>query len=243
MNKPSITSPDYFSFYLFSTSLFGLCILSISTFKASVSTISIPLQRQIISSIFGAICVLGVIAGTFPRKCSGLIHFRNQEKSSDESKQTLTGETMKFVGHHPNCGKFFAHIVRLGNRTYCTGCTGLKLGAIISIIGSILYPFYGFNLETINVVIFWLGFVGVAIGLIHSLYDLNSGRARLILNFTFVLGAFLLLIGVSEISNNIILEFYLLVLIVYWIMTRIILSKEKHRRICDSCRLKSCGFS
>ncbi len=238
-------STDFFSFCLLSTSLFGLCILSISTFKASVSIISIPLQRHMISSIFGAICVLGFIAGTFPRKCSGLARFRNKEHGSDKSKQTRTGGTIEFIGHHPNCGKFFAHIIRLGNSTYCAGCTGLRLGAIISIIGSILYPFYGFDLKTINVVIFWFGFAGVAIGFIHSLYDLNSGRVRLILNFTFVLGAFLLLIGVSEISNNVILEFYLLILIIYWIMTRIIISNEKHRRICNSCgsRARACSFS
>lgn len=244
MNGSSRIYSNVLSFFFISISFFGLCLLYALTFKVQISAIYFPLQRQLIGSIFGAICILGIAAGVFPTRCSRMFHFKGQEKRSNKIKQTHTIKTTKFSGHHPTCGNFSDHTLCLNSRTYCTGCTGLILGAIIALIGSFLYFFYGFHLVGSEVTIFWLGFMGVTCGLLqYSLLNLKNGAARLFLNAIFVLGAFSLLIGVNKITDNLIIEFYLLILIVYWIMTRIILSQREHGRICNSCSLKSCDFS
>ena len=92
--------------------------------------------------------------------------------------------------------------------------------------------------------IFWLGFIGVACGLLqYNLSNVNRGPVHFFLNVIFVLGAFLLLVGVNEISGSSFLGVYLLTLIVYWIMARITLSQLEHRKICATCNSKLCSFS
>lgn len=191
------------------------------------------------------ICLLGIIAGVSPSRCSRTHrHFkRNHYNRHEEKNQTENGETMiRVEGHHPSCENFSTHILSLGGKLYCTGCTGMVIGAIISLLASFLFLFAGFQIEVAET-IFWLGFSGVAFGLLQLLFNLRNKISRLFLNIFFVLGAFFLLIGADEISGNFVLELYLLILIVYWIITRTLVSQWKHREVCSSCSLESCQFS
>lgn len=245
MNMPSRSFTDIISFYFIGVSLFGLCILAMLTFSIPVSVMSFPLQKQLTGSIFTVICLLGITAGVSPSGCSRILHFRrSKSNASYKARQTGTGETrIRLEGHHPTCGKFSAHVFQVGGKNYCAGCTGLVVGAIISVLGSLMYFFAGFQVGEAGIFVFWLGFLGVACGLLqYNLFNLNRGSVHLFLNIIFVLGAFLLLVGVNEITNNFVLEIYLLGLIVYWIITRVMLSKREHEKICATCGLKSCGF-
>jgi hypothetical protein len=136
--------------------------------------------------------------------------------------------------------------VHIGEGVYCAGCTGLVLGAAIALVGSALYFFVGVPLIQ-TVLLFWLGFGGVAIGLLqHPFYALikpRHGVVRVIVNLGFVVGAFLLLASVAEITNNLMLTAYLLLMSLYWIFTRIAMSKRGHRRICTLCGEPSCSLS
>jgi len=225
--------------------MFGLCLLAVLTSNIPIYAVKFPLQRQLTGSIFAAICLLGITAGVSPSRCSRMLHFkRSQNKNSYKTKKTSTGEaTIRFEGHHPTCGNFSAHVLKLGSKTYCAGCTGLVMGAIISLLGSFLYFFAGFHVGETGMPVFWLGFVGVACGLLqYNLFNVNRGAVHLFLNVIFVLGAFLLLIGLNQINGNFVLNFYLLILIVYWIITRIMLSQREHKNICATCGLKSCSL-
>ena len=225
-------------------SLSGLCLLAVLTFNVPASGASFAWQRQMIGSIFGSICILGVIAGISPSRCSQMTHSRTvrkipYNKNSSNSEET----TMTLKGHHPTCGNFSSHVLQFRAKTYCAGCMGLVTGAIISLFGSLLYFFCGMRAGEVGVLIFWLGFVGVACGLLQYNLSVNRSTVHAFLNVVFVLGAFLLLVGVSEISGNVVVDFYLLISIVYWIIVRITLSQLEHRKICFSCGLKSCGYS
>jgi membrane-bound ClpP family serine protease len=149
---------------------------------------------------------------------------------------------MRFVGHHPTCENFSAHILQFGSKIYCAGCTGLVLGAIISLLGILLYSFHDYNFGGNAALIFWVGFISVVCGLLqYHIPNGNSGLVHFFLNVTFVLGAFLLLVGVNNITSNFILEVYLLALTTYWIIARIIFSQIEHRKICATC-LQSCSY-
>lgn len=240
---PTRRFPDIISFYFIGVSLFGLCLLAMLTFGIPISVIDFPLQKQLTGSIFMAICLLGITAGVYPSGCSRMLHFRRIKNNSyNTMTQAGTKETtIRFEGHHPTCGNFSAHVLQLSGKTYCAGCTGLVVGAIISVLGSFMYFFAGLQVGEAGIVVFSLGFLGVACGLLqHNLPNANRGAVHLFLNVVFVLGAFLLLVGVTEITNNFILGLYLLGLIVYWIITRVTLSKREHEKICATCGLKSC---
>ena len=242
MNRPP-RKLEILSFCYTSISLFGLCLLATLTFNIPISMMAPPLPKQLTGSIFGAICIMGIIVGISPSSCSRIIHFRKRNTSSYKTKPTITETTITFEGHHPTCGNFSVHVIRFGNKRYCAGCAGLVTGATMSLIGSLLY-FAGLHVGEAGMLIFWLGFIGVACGLLqYNLSNVNRGPVHFFLNVIFVLGAFLLLVGVNEISGSSFLGVYLLTLIVYWIMARITLSQLEHRKICATCNSKLCSFS
>jgi len=224
-----------------SISLFGLVLLAVLTFSLSVSMVAIPQQRLLTGSVFVAICILGAIAALYPLRCTGALRFGGDRDGRLIARGAGTrGSGARLSGHHPVCGRFSSHVFRMGGETRCAGCTGLLAGAAVSIAGSILY-LLGFNVGGAGAPLFWAGFADVACGLLlHSLLDLKGASVRLLLNFVFVFGAFLLLVGVNEITGNPVVGFFLLTLIVYWIYARIMLSRQEHRRICANCGLKEC---
>ena len=236
--------PYDFSFLLYlGIALSSLVLLAMLTFSFSIKVINFPWQKPLILSIFTTICLLGVAVGVFPSKCLRMIHFRNQDKISKKTEQTSTGMKNKLVGHHPTCKNFSAHILRFKNKTYCSGCTGLVTGATISLIGSFLYFLSDFHTIVTSIFVFWLGFIFVVCGLLqHRIFLWNKGSIHFLLNVIFVLGAFLLIVGVNEITHNFLLETYLLISIIYWIVTRIILSQSEHKKICATCGLKLCHY-
>ena len=243
MNKRSRTSNDFLSLSYVSLSLIGLVILAVATYTSPTSTIIFNPQKQLTGSIFTAICLLGIIAGVVPSRCSRTPHFSYRKKANKQEQNDRETMIAWFVGHHPACGNFSAHILRLGSKTYCAGCTGLVLGAIISLIGILSYSFLDFNVGENAVLIFWVGFIAVACGLLqYHILDGNRGAVHFFFNVTFVLGAFLLQVGINEITGNFIVGFYLFTLIIYWIITRIMTSQLEHEKVCSTCSLKSCSY-
>jgi hypothetical protein len=238
--KFSKRTGNLFSVAYVSLSLFGLVILAISTFTFQVSQSTFALQKQLIGSIFASICFFGMVAAYFPSKCSWTPHFRNQEKVYQEESGKETAP-IEFVGHHPTCGNFSSHILIFRGKAYCAGCTGLISGAGISLLGTLSYSVFNLNLGN-GTLVFWVGFTAVACGLLqYSIPYGDMGVVHMFLNVVFVFGPFLLLVGVNEVTGNLILELYLLALIIYWIISRIVVSQIRHREICAACA-KSCGF-
>lgn len=220
------TSENLIFAYFMGVSLIGLLFLPGMVFWAPVSVNS-HWQRYLIFSIFGLVCFLGVLVGVFPSK------FQKKSKSQNKSG-------VKFRGHHPDCGNFSGHVIQLADKTYCSGCTGLIIGAIVAISGTLLYLTRGLPSENGSMV-FWAGFTGVLIGLVYN--GLSRGRLgflNLFVNVIFVLGAFMLLFSIEKINGNLLSELYLLILIPNWIITRILSSQREHDRICGSCDLKKC---
>jgi hypothetical protein len=56
----------------------------------------------------------------------------------------------------------------------------------------------------------------------------------------FVNGAFLLLLGADQLVRSLSLDTYILIVIVFWISTRVVMSRSEHRRICAECPELSC---
>jgi hypothetical protein len=232
------------SFYL-TVSLLGLGLLAILTFNQTVPKTDFPWQKSLTGVIFSAICVSGIIAGLSPSRCSHMTHFKTTEKSSyHATKRSSNGESsMTFRGHHPTCDNFASHILSFRNQIFCAGCTGLAIGAIMSLAGSFLYFFVDFQIGETSILVFWLGFLGVTFGLLQYKMPINNGYMHSMLNVMFVLGAFLLLVGVNSINESLALNLYLLALSAYWILTRIELSRKEHRKKCINCGLKPCSLS
>ena len=236
--KSSI-SKETISLCYISFSLLGLCLLAILTFYISEEAPFFPLRRGLNVLLFSTICILGITAGIYPSKCSQMIHLsRNESKITDRVNSGVA--SIKFEGHHPTCGNFFSHVLKLGRKTYCAGCVGLVTGAVFSLIGCPFYFFGGLH-EAAYTPFFWFGFISVTFALLqYHIFIVNSGVFHFFLNALFVLGTFLIFIVVNE--KNSAVGVFLLPLIVYWVMTRVTLSKLEHKKICSTCGLKSCNY-
>lgn len=241
--------------YFITVSLTGLVLLAVLVFISSPSNATIPWQKTFVYLIFILICFLGIMAGIFPSKCLKMIRSQktvqsnglNQEEIEEIGDKARTGNTgvksREIEGHHPDCGNFSAHVFKLGDKTYCAGCTGLILGAMISIFSAVIYVLEGWFLGKNGIFIFWLGFMGVSVGLFYSsLFNIRWSFTRFFSNMFFVLGAFFILVGIETINGSLFIELYFLALVFILILTRILLSERKHEIICTSCSIEACSF-
>jgi len=225
-----MTSTRYYPFLIFTicTSTFGLFIALLFALNPPITYENFFWRKPLVGSVFDLICILGIFAAFFPKKCSEAFHFRRKE-TIFTSHQTFT--TSK--GHHPNCKEFSAHVIHISNHTLCAACTGLLLGALIALTGTAFYFFGGWRMEEMSFPVVLIGVIGVTLGF----FQIKSrGFIRMLLNIFFVLGAFLILAGIDELTQSLFLDLFLIILIVFWVLTRIQLSRWDHWRICSSCK-------
>ena len=227
-------------------SFIGLSFVVMFVYLGSSVSGNIPWRKPLVGTAFGVVCILGIFAGVFPSRCSRTFHFR-RGRQANEQNSTLLPEKLQpvlFRGHHPNCGNFGPHVFRVGSTVLCAGCVGLVIGATVSVVGIAAFFFGEVSCWPSCHLIFWVGFVGVSCGLLqYHLFNLGRSSIHLLVNAFFVFGVFLLLVGVDSIVQNAVIDFYLVILSLFWVYTRIILSQFDHRKICAACAVEECELS
>lgn len=204
---------------------------------------SIPLRIPLIGSIFIMICSLGVLAIFTPKECSNIIYGKKRiESNLDAEKQHPYKDTFRIFkfkvthGHHPQCQKFSEHEFHIGKRTFCAGCTGLLAGTIVSLTCSIGYFFNGWSLQNHNILLIDLGIICVTNGLLQfHLFRMRRNYHRAISNTFFILGMFLILIGIDSIIQSFQIDLFLIFMFIFWMAIRILLSRYNHDKICNTC--------
>jgi hypothetical protein len=236
------TFSSSFVTYLVTVSLFGLFLAGIVAFYQPVAGESFLWRKPVVGSIFGSICVLGILAAFFPKQCSEVFDFRKGKEGSRSYLDHFAsnGTSLTVRGHHPDCGNFSTHVFRVGNRTFCTACTGLLLGGLSALAGTILYFFSNWHVGQGNSLLIWVGILGVGFGLFQFNF---RGIVRLFLNAFFIFGTFLILIDVDELVRSVKVDLFLIALALFWLFTRISLSQWDHRRICNACGLATCEIA
>ncbi|MGB9135443.1 MAG: hypothetical protein WCC63_07690 [Candidatus Bathyarchaeia archaeon] len=201
-------------------------------------------RKPLVGTVFSVVCTLGILAGIFPSKCSGTFHFRTRrQRTLAQEPDKLPKEAPDFRGHHPNCGNFSAHVFQAGRRFFCAGCVGLIFGAALSLLGAAGYFFLHSSFAPDYFLVFWAGFVGVSCGLLqYHLFDWGGSSVHLLVNTFFVLGVFMLLAGVDALAQSVVIDMYVIVLSVFWLYARILLSQLHHRGICAACGMEQCGY-
>jgi len=236
--------------FLVPVSLFGLVLAVSFAIHPSISKEDFVWRKPMVGSAFAAVCVLGILAVIFPNACSRFFdvgkHEKRQGRFFDFKRSALTSHSAvsTLSGHHPLCGRFSAHVFRLGERTLCATCSGLFLGALIVLVGVGMYFFGNWQIGQYALLAVFVGAVGVLLGLLQSpLPMLQSGVIRMFTSTFLTLGTFLILVGADELAHSTSVGFFLVALTVLWLMTRISLSQWDHERICSKCAQNSCSFA
>jgi hypothetical protein len=218
-------------------SVFGMLVIVVLALNPPINNFSIAWRRPLVGTLFAALCATGIIAAFLPKTCSAALNHHGT-KNQTPNAQKRPEKIMTRKAHHPDCGRFASHTVRIGNTTGCAACFGLAIGASIALAGTAMYFFFGVDLVQADVNILFAGQIAVAFGL--GQFKLR-GYTRLVLNSIFVLGAFFTLVEIDRFTENVIADIYLLAIIVVWIFTRILLSQWDHDRICCACT-ERCGI-
>lgn len=225
--------------FLVAVSLFGLAVSATMVLHPPPASADPILRKALVGLAFSAICFLGAIAAFRPRQCSRMAGFRTRSLPP-QANRALEG--VKMEGHHPCCGAFRTHVLSIRSRTLCVGCLGLSMGGLAAFAGALLYFFGNSDIWGHGLLPFWLGGLGVAVGLFHFWpLRLDRKAPRFIANASLAFGAFLVVAKADELTQNLAVGFFLILLVVLWIVTRAALSNWDHQRICGSCA-RPCGW-
>lgn len=235
----------YISFLVL-VSFFSLFLMTcISFFPPRIQT-DFQWRKPLTGSVFALICILGMTAVFFPRECSKVLHENRKEKNSDAfipTREKLQKSSRIFGlvlthGHHPECECFLHHEFKMGEKTFCVACMGLFFGTLASFLGAVIYFFSGWIVGEICPLWIVFGVLGVALGILQYVYfDVRWRHVRFCSNVFFIFGMFLLLTGIDAIAQSLLLNFLLISLCVFWLSTRILLSKRIHERIYHTCKI------
>jgi hypothetical protein len=185
-------------------------------------------NTTVIWLIFSAICILGGMATLLPHKCSPYVTL--SEKLA-VSRYSDFGTIRIVHGHHPVCDFFEDHEFRIREKIFCSSCMGLLTGSIISFLLATLRFIFKLKLPDI------FGFISL-IFIISGLFYIPLKKvkplSRFIINSLFVIAFSFLLIVVDK-QNNFFLDLIIICLSIFWMMTRIQLSRWSYDNICTSC--------
>lgn len=225
------------SIFLILVSFFGLFFLiTMYLWYPSLKTHNFFLE-SIILIIFMVICMGGMLAAIHPSTCKGLMKFQNNvhEKTQDNG--------IRFEGHHPDCDHFQDHTFHIRGKKYCPGCTGLFIGAVIAVVGILLYFIEGLPFKDLpslyGEIFFLVGVLIVFLALFMIVFLNMEKKLKFISNMALVLGSFLILMGMVGVKENLIMELYFILLVIFWIITRISVSESFHESICRDCQKES----
>jgi len=226
--------------FAIAVSIFGLAFTSAAMLSRPTILDFTPYRKPLAGGVFASICILGALAVLFPKECSTGLH---ASKMKVEPKALKTGPNNCTIprrkGHHPDCGRYGDHVITLGNHCLCAACTGLLVGAIIALCGAFLYFFLNLNIRGINLPLVLIGQVGIVVGLVQFRF---KHYIRAFANSYFTVAALLILVGVDDALGSTFIDLYYILLIVFWLSTRILVSGWDHERICRKCP-DQCGLT
>jgi len=232
---------SYYITYLVIMSFLGLFLTGILTVYPPTVHENLLWRKPLVGSIFGLICVFGILAVFIPTQCSRIFDFEKEKPGRLHLDKFVShGASSTLQGHHPDCGNFDAHVFQMGDKTFCAACTGLLLGGFLALSGTFLYFFSNWHVEQSSSLMVWMGVLGVGFGLFQFKF---KNFVRLFLNIFFVLGTFSILIGIDKLAQSVMVDLFLVALTVFWLFTRISLSQWDHERICYACKAANCEFA
>ncbi len=220
-------SSKFFPLFLLIVTVCGLALVPLLLLQPNLQPDPSPFRRPIVGAVFSVLCIVGVVAVFYPGKCRMIF-----KKPIVSSNSTESSSTVQFKGHHPNCEKFSGNRITLGGSVFCAACGGLLGGAIVALGGAVLFSL-GFL--TLDIGSLWILVVGETMILVGLAQIKMSGYVKIIVNALFVVGSLISLVVVDSVGQSILVDAYVLGLIVFMLLFRILLSEWNNKRTCVEC--------
>ncbi len=207
-------------------SFVGLALVPPLVLQSNLVDYEVSFRHGLVGALYGAVCILGILAAFFPAKCKGVF------QKTQNPLHLASGGSLRMTGHHPDCTSFAGNRIRLWGREFCAACSGLLVGAGIALVGCVSQFFVGLNLVGGSVWMLLLGEFGLFLGLVQIKL---AGYSKVSANGVFVLGSFITLAEADVLAGSTLVDLFVLGLIVFLLWLRILLSERNNRRICQMC--------
>jgi hypothetical protein len=215
--------------FLLAVSIVGLVLIPVLVMLPNLGPSQVSFRRSLIGILYSVICLLGIVAVFYPTKCKGVL----QKTQNPLPQANKPSSSLQTKGHHPDCQNYSGNRIKIGERAFCAACSGLLIGAIIALIGTIFYFFVGLNVTRGSVWLVALGEVGMLFGLAQIKF---ARYAKVIVNVVFVVSSFVTLIEVDVLGKSVLVDLYVIGLIGFMLWFRILLSERNNERICQKCQ-------
>jgi len=216
--------------FLLVVSVFGL-VISTALLRTPFSFGAAPsYRRALMALVYDLVCIAGILAVLFPIACSRVSGARF---SSTESPQLLGIRATRFLGllivhgHHPSGSELTKHELLVRGRSYCATCYGLLTGAVVSLAITTAFAISGWQgwVGTYSAYLaYYLGVAAVIIGLLQPLVLEVGAKTRFVLAFVFVVGTSLMLLATELLTANLMADLFVILLAIFWLLSRISLS-------------------
>ena len=190
-------------------------------------------ERLAFGAVFTSSCVLGASLTARPGWLRRLGH------GGAPAKSDRAAPGRKIAGHHPACGQFLSHTVKIAGKTYCSGCVGLAIGsagtavaAVVTVIMSDVVQVYAYFIFA------GIGLSLVALALAEVKMDGRNKAMHMTLSALLPAGFFLVSYAMLVLTGNIFIGFAGIILSALWMDTRVQLSIYRHDGICGKCENK-----
>jgi len=218
----------FFLLFLVAVCVFGLALIPLLLLQPNLQIFQSPFRRPFVSAIYGAVCIAGIVAVFYPGKCR--MTFQNSNSSPKYSKPSASA--VEFKGHHPTCKEFSGNRITIRGSVFCSACSGLLIGAIVALVGIVLFSLGFFNFGSSFLWVLVFGEVLMLVGLAQIKMH---GYVKLTANALFVVGSSLCLIVSDMVGQNLLIDAYSLGIIVVMLWFRILLSEWNNKRTCLKC--------
>jgi len=213
--------------FLLAVSIFGIAV-SVSLLDERAPFLVASGERKILmASLYGFVCIAGILAVLFPVACTNFIRNRRssvENLSSLEMRETKILGVSLLHGHHAPGPESVTHEFQIDGKTFCASCFGFLVGAILALITVVTFAVSSWSKTDLAYVSYGLGAVGVLFGLVQMLGLKARPRTRFIISAGFVSGTSLMLIGTDILTENLIADLLVVLLAVFWIISRVLLS-------------------
>jgi hypothetical protein len=156
--------------------------------------------------------------------------FQKPYISSGSGKTSASAVQLK--GHHPDCEKFSVNRITIGGSVFCAACSGLLIGAIVAMVGVVLFSLGFFVSGTGGIWVLVAGEVMMLVGLAQIKM---RGYVKMAVNVLFVVGSFISLVVADLAAQSLLVDVYVLGLIVFTLWLRILLSEWNNKKMCVGC--------
>ncbi|UCE74668.1 MAG: hypothetical protein JSV56_02925 [Methanomassiliicoccales archaeon] len=219
-------------YYLILSIIGATLLIALSIFGSDeIDTMPI-VDKMFIGGAFIFCCLFGISLALNPGWTARL----SERGGQKVKKQHETDKTIKRRGHHPDCEGFKGHTFHTKRKTLCAGCTGLALGAVISMFLTVIYIALPIELsKAFNLILIMLGLICITFNYIMIIGPLKNSFLHLISNIFLVVGFFFVIIGVFQVSRSLFFGIIGVIISFLWLDTRIRLSSWRHIKICENC--------